>query len=109
AVDNQPAFLDAAKRDLPDNEGVDIDLLGLKQFDEPRLAAPNVVNPDRRVGENHVAGRRRGAASASGSEPPSRASLRAASRCTSALSASRTSADFSSMPVYSRAAARSSS
>lgn len=67
---------------------------------QPRLTPAKMLNPNRAIRQNHArSARRRGTSAKSGSLPPSRASRRAASRCTSAVSASRTSADFSIIPV----------
>jgi len=69
-----------------------------------------VVHPHRRIDEDHFCGgRRRGGATRSGSLPPRSIRRRAASRSISALSASRTSADFSLRPVNACASATSSS
>jgi hypothetical protein len=69
-----------------------------------------VIDPNRRIDQDHAEpGRRRGIGFKSGSVPPRSANRRALSRSISALSASRTSADFSLIPVYAWALATNSS
>lgn len=67
---------------------------------ERLVARAQMIDPDRRVYQNHF-GRRRGGAFAFGSLPPSNARRRALSRSIKARKASRTTADFSWMPVNS--------
>src|SRR5258705_6322594 len=85
------------------------DIATIEKSSQPQIVAPKMVYPNRRVGENHRRGRRRGGALASGCEPPRRASRRAASRSTNAFNASLTTADFSVTPAYSCAFANNSS
>src|SRR5215469_18633049 len=71
-----------------------------EQLREYRAGQAQMLDPDRCVDEDHAGfGRRRGIFLSPGSLPPSRASRRAASRSTNALSASRMRADFSRIPV----------
>src|SRR5271167_1321096 len=89
-----------AQRELARDERMSENLAVAKQFAEYRVGRPQVFDPDRRIDQDHLGfGRRRGIGLRLGSLPPRRASRRAASRSTNALSASRTSADFSRMPV----------
>ena len=89
-----------AERELTQHERVPEHLAVAQQRREYRAGRPQVIDPDRRVDEDHAGfGRRRGILFRSGSLPPSRANRRAASRSTNALSASRMSADFSRIPV----------
>jgi hypothetical protein len=81
----------------------------VEQRSEPLIVGPQMLDPDRRINEDHVRlVRRRAIAARSGSVPPRRASRRAASRATNARSASRTKADLSRIPVYASALASSS-
>src|SRR5271154_4575203 len=85
-------------------------LSGVEQSDESAVALAQMVDPHRRVGQYHLCtARLRRGALRSGELPPSRANRRAASRSIKALSASRTSADFSFSPVNSCALANKSS
>src|SRR3954469_4069378 len=74
-----------------------------------RVLAPQMIDPDRAVGQDHLPKRRRGGAFNLGEVPPNRARRRALSRSINALSASLTRADFSSMFVRSWAMASISS
>lgn len=87
---------------LANNERMREDFLRLKQLRQRGIAASEVIHPNRRISQNHFCGiRRRGAAFSRRWLPPKRAKRRAASRSINALSASRTSADFSFNPVNS--------
>ena len=76
-------------------------------------AAPEMLNPDRCVGEDHLfrleVGRRRDGTASAGMVPPREARRRADSRWMSASNPMRTSAVFSASPVYSPACASSAS
>lgn len=88
------------KSDFTDNERMNKNVTSLKDFGEYAAASAKMVDPYRRIDENHLGlNLRRGGAFNPGSVPPSRASRRAASRSTKALKASRISADFSFNPV----------
>jgi hypothetical protein len=66
---------------LSSDERVDQHFLLLQGRNESQLTAAEVLDPDRRVNEDHtLPGRRRGTDLALGSLPPSRASRRALSR-----------------------------
>src|ERR1035437_5760620 len=102
-----------AARQLADNKRMGDDLAALKQRDERRAAATKMVDPYRRVDEDHATLRgtlrRRGVTRSCGSVPPSRARRRACSRAISASRPARTSAVFSPMLVSRSASARRSS
>jgi hypothetical protein len=67
-----------------------------KQLGEHRISGPEVVDPDRRIDQNHLrAGRRRGIESAFVSLPPRAASRFPASRAISACKPAWTRAVFS--------------
>jgi hypothetical protein len=51
--------------------------VALQQFDELRITPPQVIDPDRRIDENHERARRRGGAAMDRSVPPSAARRRA--------------------------------
>src|ERR1700680_1520556 len=90
-----------AEGELAQNIRMPENLAAVEQPTQRVIAGPQMVDPDRSVDQDHLArNRRRGAAARSGSLPPSRARRRALSRSISALSASRTRADFSRRPVY---------
>ena len=95
-LQNHLALPKIAKRDLADHERVRKYLAVLKQTNKGRIGCPQMVDLYRRV-DNDQRGcdRLRGTARNRGSLPPNRANRRALSRSMSALSASRTSADFS--------------
>src|SRR3954463_505277 len=73
------------------------------------VLAPQMIDPDRGVRQNHLPKRRRGGAFSRGEVPPNRARRFALSRSIKALSASLIKVDFSSMFVSSRAIASMSS
>src|ERR1700722_10071128 len=98
-----------AKRDFTDDEGVAQNLFCKKQFDKCFVARPQMIDPYRCVDQNHFCVRLRRGIVRLGALPPSIANRRAASRSTSAFSASRTRADFSLRPVYAWAWVTSSS
>jgi hypothetical protein len=104
---NDPVLPQMAKCQLSDNEGVQQDMAGFKQFRDRLIACPQMIHPDRCIEQDQAgSGRRREAIASSGSVPPNRASRRALSRSISALSASRTTAVFSVRPVNACALAR---
>jgi hypothetical protein len=83
-----------------------------KQFFDNIISGIQVIYPDRRIYKNHLENqpnRRRGGAQASGSEPPRRASLRAASFAIKPSSAIRIKVARSFTPVSSAARANNSS
>jgi hypothetical protein len=79
--------LQVAEREFANHKRMSENLAAIEQRSEPPI-----------VGRQMFV-RRRGIAARSGSVPPRRASRRAASRSTNAPSASRSKADFSSIPV----------
>jgi hypothetical protein len=71
----------AAHCHLSEDEGMAQNLIAGKQRQENLIGSAEVINPDRCINQGHFGlGRRRGAAFASGSLPPSSASRLAASR-----------------------------
>jgi hypothetical protein len=94
-----PAIDQSAQRQLPDNERMAAYAALLQQPHQGRVAAAEMVDPDRCVGKDHGSSLRRGISCTSGSLPPNRARRRALSRSMGALSASRIVADFSVRPV----------
>src|SRR3954462_14910222 len=97
------------KGNLADNERMD-DYAALAEANiHRRVLAPQMIDPDRAVCQDHLPKRRRGGAFNLGEVPPNRARRRALSRSIKALSASLTRADFSSMFVSSWAIASISS
>src|ERR1700693_5230035 len=97
---NLTTFRQMTKRDFTDNERVAQNLFCKKQFDKCFVARPQMIDPYRCIDQNHFCVRLRRGIARSGALSPSRAKPRAASRSTSAFSASRTRADFSFRPVY---------
>jgi hypothetical protein len=97
---NKMTLPQIAEGQFADYEGMYQDLSGLKQLLKRRVALAQVVAPYRRidVDQADLDRRRRGATNLR-SPPPKRAKRRALSRSINALSASRTSADFSVTPV----------
>src|SRR5262245_62184909 len=86
------------------------DQAGLEQRRKLAIARTQMVDPDRRIDQDHGrVARWRGGAFSLDWVPPSRASRRALSRSIRALSASRTSADLCFTPVKACAFAMSSS
>ena len=105
-----PALSNSAQDNLANDIGMHVDGVGVEQSREFPVMSAQVADPDGRIDEDQArSGRRLGAASMSGSLPPSRASLRPLSRAISAFSASRIRPDFSFRPVSSCARASSSS
>lgn len=92
------AVAKAAERDLAQDVRVHQNRSRCDQSGQPLVAAAEMVNPDYGVGEDQSS-RRCGGVTSLGPQPLTRASRSAASRSISALSASRTSGDFSLMPV----------
>ena len=104
------ALMQVAQSKFADNEGVRQNPPRVEQCGERLVARPQMVDPDRRIGQDHAAlDRRRGGGVRPGWLPPRRAKRRALSRSMSALSASRTRLDFSFKPVSAAALATSSS
>src|SRR5258706_6537309 len=100
----------AAHRQFANNERVGQHAPTVQQAGKLCAVAAQMIDPYRTVDQDHAgSARRRGAAVAFGSVPPSKASRRALSRSISALSASRTSEDFSVRPVKAWALATRSS
>ena len=93
------AIRESAECQFPDNERMGKNLPLLEKFDETRIVSTKMINPDRRVDQDHNSTLRRGTSFRSGSLPPRRASRRALSLSMSAFNASRTIADFSVSPV----------
>src|SRR5271165_656789 len=88
-----------AQRKFADDQGVRQNPPDIEQYGQCRVARPQMIDPDRRVYEDHDrADRRLGGAMRLGSLPPRRASRRALSRSIRAFSASRMRLDFSSRP-----------
>ena len=104
------ALAEISQGQLTNDEWMRQHLPVVEQSRQKRVATSQVVDPNRRVDENHAgAVCRRGTGEIPGSLPPSRASRRAVSRSTNAFSAIRTKADFSSTPVKACALATRSS
>jgi len=89
-----------AERQFPDDERVRHHLPAVEEPRQAAVADTQMVDPDRGIDQDHLAAdRRRGTGFKAGSVPARRANRRALSRSISALSASRTKADFSLTPV----------
>ena len=89
-----------AEGEFTGHEGMPEDPSAIEEPAEPGISSLQMTDPDRGVDQYHSGfSRSRGAATRSGWLPPKRASRRALSRSISALSASRTNADFSRRPV----------
>src|SRR5262245_61046870 len=109
-ADYQIALTDGTEGQLAGHKRMHEHLAATEQARKKTIAAAQMIDPDRRVDQNHAGSSRRlGGALNSGSLPPRRASRRALSRSISAFNASRTSADFSCKPVRVRASATNSS
>src|SRR5579864_1697769 len=81
---------------------MDHNLARVQGFLQVLVARAEMIDPDRRVGEDQCfPGRRRGMVFNLGMEPPRAAKRRALSRSIRALRASRINAVFSFVPVYS--------
>ncbi len=97
------------RRKFPQNHGMDCNKTLLEDLCKTRESVAEVVNPNGSICENHFAwdfsDRVRFGISNKGICPPSAASLRDASRSTSASKPILTSAVFSVSPVYSPARA----
>jgi hypothetical protein len=102
-IEEEPAARQIAHGDFPDHERVRQHLSFIQQPDQRRIGTTKVIDPDRRIDQDHL-GRRRRPATKSGAVPPNRARRLAASRSTNAFRPSRTKADFSVSPVNSWAA-----
>ena len=106
---------DRTEGDLAEYAGVHHDATLAEQLRQTRVAPPPVIEPHRRVGEDHhrprrrAPGRRRGIAFRRGMVPPRAARRRPASRAMRASSPARTRAVFSSMPVSARASSSNAS
>ena len=100
AAQHDLALTQIAHRQLADHKGVRQYPAAIEEVGQGCIAGPKMVDPDRRIDQDHLlVGRRRGIGRKAFSLPPNFASRRALSRSISALSASRTSADFSLTPV----------
>src|SRR3981081_1395306 len=97
------------KRHFADHEGMNEYLTRIELRLQRLVLAPQMIDPNRGIRQDHLPKRRRGGAFSRGEVPPSRARRRALSRSIKALSASLTRADFSSMFVSSWAMASISS
>src|SRR4051812_20631101 len=98
------ALTEVPERYFADDKGMYEDPARLQQLGQFIVAALEMVDPDRRIDEDHARlGRRRGTGERSGSVPPSRASRRALSRSINALKASRRRGALSETPVSARA------
>src|SRR5258708_705738 len=94
------------ERELSEDERMTQDLRVLQKGRESSIPFPEMVDPDRRVDEDHreaERGRRRRADRRRGSLPPSAASRRALSRAMRASRPARTTAVFSRTPESCRA------
>lgn len=90
------------KNKFGDNERVRRNVVPLQLLVECGVPLAKMIDPHRRVGENHFTfGLRLGIEAITGDVPPRAANLRAASRSISALRASRMRALLSTKPVYS--------
>lgn len=114
--DEASAVWQVTHTDLPDDQRVHQHAVVGQQVCEYRVGFPQMPYPDRGVCKYQssscvwsVQYRRRGGTSKSGWLPPSAAKRRPASRAIRERSASRTRADTSPMPVYSRARSNNSS
>lgn len=96
-----------------EDHGMNGDVPKFERGGKVRQTAPEMLNPDGGVSEDHLprlaSGRRRAGRVSAGIVAPSAASRRAASRSMSASSPMRTRAVFSVSPVYSPAWMRSAS
>lgn len=97
------------ERKLRNDEGMNRNLASIQPFAHLFVVKPEMIDPNRSIGEDQPRPRRRGIFFNPGIVPPSAASLRPLSRSMSALSASRTKAVFSPTPVNSVAVRTSSS
>jgi hypothetical protein len=95
------AVREIAAGEFTDYERVNYDFAATEMLAEWGLALAKVVNPYRRVGEDHIAAEERllGIGSSCGWVPPSLASRKALSRSMSAFSPSRSTAERSRPPV----------
>jgi hypothetical protein len=104
------SLLDRTERQFLDHVRMTTNLVNAQKFDKLGLVNMQVVNPDRSVDQDHRDGaRRRGAAVARGSVPPSAANRRALSTRMSVSKPWRSSVDFSFVPVSSAAFASNAS
>jgi hypothetical protein len=100
SAENQTTLPQIAERQFASDERMLEDLPAVEQLTERIGPSAQMIDPDRGVDQDHLGfGRRRGIGFRPASLPPRRASRRALSRSISALSASRTKADFSRNPV----------
>jgi hypothetical protein len=106
---NRRAILQRSECQLADDHGVDADLRILQQVDQACLRSVKMVDPHRRIDQDHAERRWRGADAARGSLPPRPARRRELSRAMSASKPSRTNVDFDDCPVSSAAFWMSSS
>jgi hypothetical protein len=97
---NQIAISQAAQCQFSRHKRVSQHLASIQESPQFAVALAQVVYPNRRIHQNHAgSGRRRGTSWSKGSDPPSEANRLALSRSINALSASRTNAVFSIVPV----------
>jgi hypothetical protein len=109
-IDNNLPLAQRAERDFTDDVRMRQHFAPLEELAEDYIARTKMIDPDRRIDQDHLAdGRRRGTSLSRGSLPPSRASRRALSRSINAINASRMSAVLSRKPVRDSAFARSPS
>jgi hypothetical protein len=95
-------------RQLAEDEGVAGDLSGIEASAQPRVAPPEVIDPNGGVDEHYrPAARRRGTGRSPLSEAPRAARRRALSRAMSAARPAWTTAVFSFRPLRRRASLRS--
>src|SRR5258708_34647998 len=98
------AMADMAEGNFPDDKRMGQHFVTGEERRKDFVRCSQMVDPHGGVDQYHPSlGRRRGAALAFGSLPPSSASRRAASRSTNFLSAKRMIAVFSCNPLYVRA------
>src|SRR6266568_1239947 len=73
-AENELALSEMAQGKLSDHEGMRQNLSGVEEPREGFITGAQVIDPDRRIDQDHLAsGRRRGIGTRSGSLPPRRA------------------------------------
>jgi hypothetical protein len=117
-IEDSDPIAQLATGKLADHERVAQHKARIEQVDQRSVATPEVAGPDRRIDRYHRTARRgvrvavwrhRRGARAFTSLPPSRASLRAASRSTNACNASRNTAERPVVPTAMQAILSNSS
>src|SRR5216683_3079173 len=99
-IQNEIALPQPSQGQLTRHERMSKNLTSFEEGGELPVACAQMIDPDRRIDQDHGrVGRRRGGTFNLDSVPPRRANRRALSRSISALSASRTRLDFSLTPV----------